>query len=461
MVDSSLKGLEHYILQMAHYLRLAGVDATLAEVQDCLKGLHLVGLEREPFYLTLRSCLVKRQRDWPVFERLFRHLFGSARLPETEGRAATGEAQRAEIAEGRGQQPDGQGGVTVSLLQAVRQPQQVRTEQLVAQAVDSIGELKQEYLENVEDAVQRAQVWLRWHMAVDQLERETDDQPDVLNDYHRQLDEIALALRLEVERRLRQLYGDEALAELMRQEDQDERDFGWLNHQQVAAIQRQIVTLARSMATRKSRRYRAGGRTQVDMRRTLQQAAAYAGVPVELRYRHRVPRKPELVLLCDVSGSVARYSNFMLQMVYAWQQSWRHVSSFVFVDDIAEVTGHFKLKDPVAAAREVAYMRGITRTGFSDFGRVFTIFRDQFGQSVSPRTTLVILGDARNNWRPAQAEALGDICSRAHRTLWFNPQPREQWYAGDSCLAAYQCYCQRLVEVRNLDQLRRAVRMLM
>lgn len=226
---------------------------------------------------------------------------------------------------------------------------------------------------------------------------------------------------------------------------------------EIAEIRRRISRLAQKLASKKSRRYRRAKKGRVDLRRTIGASVSTGGVPVCLKYRRRATGKPELVLLCDVSRSVALFSEFMLQLVYAIQHHFRAVRSFFFIDAVDEVTEYFRNNDFRDAIRESLEHANFAFRGFSDYGRVFSMFANIYLQEISRRSTLVILGDARNNGYPDDRRYLEIISNHVRRVLWLNPQPGEEWNREDSIMDIYAGYCTGVYECRNLVQLESVV----
>ena len=164
---------------------------------------------------------------------------------------------------------------------------------------------------------------------------------------------------------------------------------------------------------------------------------------------------PEIMVLADVSRSVADFSRFTLQLVYALSSQFGRVRSFVFVDAVDEVTEQLRDRAGVAEAmRALGTSTGITRfDGHSDYGHAFTEFWRRWGAEVTPRTTLIVLGDARNNHRASQSWVLGEVRRRARKVYWLNPEPVSSWDTGDSLMSEYAAFTHHTFECRNLDQL--------
>ena len=259
----------------------------------------------------------------------------------------------------------------------------------------------------------------------------------------------------EVRRRLVAERGPAAVARSVRRPLPEDVDFLHASREELAALQRSLRPLARRMAARLARRRRHGRHGRLDFRRTLRRSMSTGGVPADPRFRRPRPHKPEIMVLADVSGSVATFARFTLQLVHALAGEFSAVRSFVFIDGIDEVTQLFAGTDDMAAAlaRIHAEADVVAADGHSDYGRAFESFWARWGREVTPRTSVVILGDARNNYHAAHPWVLADIRRRARRLWWLNPEPRSYWDTGDSIVAEYAPHCDGVFECRNLRQL--------
>src|SRR5918997_1113960 len=193
----------------------------------------------------------------------------------------------------------------------------------------------------------------------------------------------------------------------------------------------------------------------IDVRRTMRASLETGGVPLRLKHRARRPRRPEIYLLCDVSTSVTSASVFFLSVVHALHDSFRKLRSFVFVERIAEVTDLFaRERSFEAVARAIATDAGVADvSGYTDYGRVWLEFLTEVVDDLDPRSTVIVLGDARTNGREPHARAFGRVAERAARTFWINPEPRLYWNYGDSVISAYEPYCDGVYECWSTRQL--------
>jgi uncharacterized protein with von Willebrand factor type A (vWA) domain len=223
----------------------------------------------------------------------------------------------------------------------------------------------------------------------------------------------------------------------------------------LAQVQRAIFRLKRRLATI-GHDPRQGGRGRtLDFRRTARASLQTGGVPLDLRYRPKRPRKPEIYVLCDVSSSVSSASTFFLSVVHALHDSFRKLRSFVFIERISEVTEHFLMERDFAAVSErITAAGGVADvSGYTDYGRVWSEFLDDVSADLGPRSTVIVLGDARTNGRPPGAGNFRAVAEQARRTFWLNPEPAAYWNYGDSAMAAYAPFCDGVFECWTTDQL--------
>ncbi len=266
-------------------------------------------------------------------------------------------------------------------------------------------------------------------------------------------------VRSEVLRRLIAERGVTDVARSMRTPLVEDIDLQHGTHEEIKAVERAVAPLARRLATRLAHRRRHGRRGRLDVRRTIRRSLAHGGAMLEPRFRPPRVGKPEIVLLCDVSGSMATFARFTLQLTHAIGGELANVRSFAFIDGIDEVTELFGPgadfeASLTAMASEADLVRG---DGHSDYGQVFEEFATRFGSVITPRTTLIITGDARSNFRDSGADTFSAIADPARAVLWLNPERQRYWNTGDSVMAAYADMCDEVEEVRTLAQLERFV----
>jgi uncharacterized protein with von Willebrand factor type A (vWA) domain len=193
---------------------------------------------------------------------------------------------------------------------------------------------------------------------------------------------------------------------------------------------------------------------RLDVRRTVRASLSSGGVPLTTVHKPHKPHKPELVVLCDVSGSVAAFAHFTVLLAFALREQFTKVRVFAFVDTCDEVTRFFdRDDDPVdALARLSREAELVWLDGHSDYGHSFEVFARRFPDAVTPKTSLLVLGDARNNYRAQALPTLRGIVRQARHAYWLNPEPRQYWGSGDSAATSYGDVLP-MVECRNAGQL--------
>ena len=239
----------------------------------------------------------------------------------------------------------------------------------------------------------------------------------------------------------------------------DELDLLHLSIAERDELRRVLQPLLRRLAVRIGHRRRLRSTGRVDVRRTIRRSLQFGGVPVDVVRRRRHPHRPDLVVLCDVSGSVAEFARFTFTLVNALHTEVRDVRSFAFVGGIAEVTDVFcEARFDIPVDRLVGRHGVVGLDGHSDYGAVFRQFDDEhLDEVIGRRTTLVIAGDARGNHRDAGVVAFARIAGRARRVLWLNPEPVAAWGRADSLIEEYRPSCTAVQEVRTLRQLADAI----
>lgn len=210
--------------------------------------------------------------------------------------------------------------------------------------------------------------------------------------------------------------------------------------EQLRQMRRVVAPLARTLATRLAARRRRARAGSIDLRKTLRKSMSTGGVPIDVVLAKPRPARPELVVLCDVSGSVAGFSHFTLLLVHALRQQFSRVRVFAFIDTTDEVTHMFGPEADLAVAiQRITRESGVYgRDGHSDYGNAFASFVQAFPNVLSPRTSLLVLGDGRTNYRNPEIELLTHMVTASRHAHWLNPEPKHLWGSGDSAVPRYQ-----------------------
>ena len=446
-------------------LRAAGLPVSTGEAIDAAAALcHSNLADREAVRAALAATLVKSSRYLDAFDTVFEVYFGLR--PPAPGSPGAAEQEAADDAVlgplgGKGGEAGG-GGAALgeALLQALVTGDPGLLAALARLAVRLLGGIQPGrplgaayYLYRVLRGVDAEQLRGR-------LRRAAQGEPGSLQRRlaEEDLEERFAAFRRALEAEIRRLLvadrGPAAVARALRRPLVEDADLTTATGAELAEIERALQPLARRLAVRLSRQRR-GGTGRLDVRRTLRAALSSGGVPADPRFRRPRRSKPDLVLLCDVSGSVATFARFTLQIVYALAAQFTRVQSFAFVDALDEVTGYFGPgADFAAGVRRVGNeARVVFFDGHSDYGRVFGQFAAGYLERLGPRTTVIITGDARTNYRDPNPAALDLIGRRSRALFWLNPERRGAWDSGDSVLSAYRPSCDGVHEVRTLRQL--------
>ncbi|MDP9434571.1 MAG: VWA domain-containing protein [Actinomycetota bacterium] len=451
-------------------LRTAGVPVPLSEVLDATRAMGAVDLrDREALRAAFAATVVKRPAHRRTFDKLF----------DLWWPAVTGEPSLTELTEddGRDVDPDAAAADERAFREALRDAlrdlllrgDEQALQRFAREVVGSVGRA---------DAQPGRQNWFAYRVLralspetltaslldallqgqergglAERVARQT------ITERIRQFTEMVEA---EVRRRLAEDRGAEQLSRTSVSPLADQVDFLRASRDDMAELRRQVFPLARRLATRLTARRRLGRAGRLDFRRTVRASLATGGVPVVTHHRPHKPHKPELVVLCDVSGSVAGFAHFTLMLAYALQEQFTKVRAFAFVDSVDEVTRFFRADGDIAdaLARMSSEASLVWFDGHSDYGHALEQFEERYPDAVGPRTSLLLLGDARNNYRATGTPTLKRLVARARHAYWLNPEPRAYWGSGDSATSAYGEVIE-MVEVRNAAQLQDFVQRLL
>jgi uncharacterized protein with von Willebrand factor type A (vWA) domain len=251
--------------------------------------------------------------------------------------------------------------------------------------------------------------------------------------------EFRRLVQAETARRGSEIRGREAAARTGVRRQAEQTDFLSASADTLADLRRRVAPLGRHLATRLAARRRRAHRGPIDMRRTLRRSMSTGGVPVNLVHRRPRPGRPELVLLCDVSGSVAGFSHFTMMLVQALREQFSRIRIFCFVDGCVEVTDLFSPGADLAGVLTQVHARPglLAWSGHSDYGRALERFAERWPDAVTERSSLLVLGDARTNHQDPALGVLAGIVARARHAHWLNPEPERQWGTGDSAAREY------------------------
>ena len=418
-------------------LREEGLAIGTAEILDSFAAVeHVPWSDRAQFREALAATLAKSQEDRHLFDRVFdRWFFRAAELEAIEREGIDGEA-------GDGNQNIGEAGdggeridvdeLIEMIRQAIADGDEAAMRDLAQLAVAAFGRRGQgSGVVGVD--VQR----IRRSLGLTTGSSGADGAAEDVEIDREGLRRFESHLRRELERKLIERTGKLPPARPLADLD---RALPTNPTQDLAAVHRSVTMLKRRLATLgNEHRGRRRGRV-VDVRRTMRASLETGGVPLTLRYRPKRPRRPEIYVLCDVSTSVTSASVFFLSVLHALHDSFRKLRSFVFIERISEVTETFEReRDFRKISERISQDGGVADiSGYTDYGRVWLEFLEEISADLDPRSTVIVLGDARTNGRDPHAAAFARLTERAGRTFWLNPEPRLYWNYGDSVMAAYE-----------------------
>ncbi|MHB8879546.1 MAG: VWA domain-containing protein [Myxococcaceae bacterium] len=455
--------MEARIVEFAEILRQNGLRVSTAEVNDAARAASEVGLADRPLFKSaLRATMCKREVDIEPFDKAFELVFtGAARTFEAIDASLLERLKEAGTLEG-----DELAMVIATvnrlfnqlspLAQAALAGDRAKLAQIFRTATLQLD------LSRMESPMQggffsrRLMAGAGGEKARTDLDALADElkargvSPGGVEIVSRHLGEalrkVEDAARREVDRqakaRIRRAGG--ALAD---------RAFHTLTREEVEKAESAVRKLAEKLKARLVRKARSKRRGSLNVRRTLRKNLTWGGVPMVPAFRTRRPERPEVVVLCDVSDSVRNASRMMLLFTYTLQSLFVRVRSFVFVSDVGEVTKYFKDAEVDEAIDLATAGKAISLHSNSNYGRAFASFaRDQLG-SISRRTTVMVIGDGRNNFNPANAWVLKDIKAKCKRLLWICSEDKRAWGFGDSEMPAYARHCHQVVTVQSLSDL--------
>jgi len=442
-------GLDGALISFAEDLRSEGVAVGTSEILDAFAGLAHVGWgDPHAFRETLATTIAKSPEDRRLFDLVFDRFFF---------RAAEAQAVRMQVSEPRAGSPGDALDLEElrrAIAQALRDGDESALRDLARLAIAALRRGEGSGVLGVDVQRIRRALGLR-------TEPQTGlpaDDPGHDGLAREQIRAFEQHLRRELEREL-----IERTATLPPKRPLSDLDRALPSGPvaDLAAVHRVVAQLKRRLATQGSELRGHQRHAHVDVRRTMRASLQTGGVPVQLRYRPRRPRRPEIIVLCDVSTSVTSASTFFLSVLHALHDSFRKLRSFVFIERISEVTEVFEReRDFRAASDAVSRDAGVADvSGYTDYGRVWTEFLAIVEDELHPRATVIVLGDARTNGRPPREDVFAQIAARAGRTFWLNPEPRLYWNYGDSVIAAYEQHCVAF-ECWRTDQLEEFVKAL-
>ena len=461
-------------IEFVEALRSAGLPVSLAEGLEAVEAIEALGLgERETLRAAYAATLVKRQNHRPGFDQVF-DLYFPALIGEGHDREK-GYSETFDRPDDDNSDADRLGLSGSDGPQALADFREALTTAMAMGDPDAMAMLAREAVQRFGLIRGRGPGEQRWS-SYNVMNRVSPDElvdkalaglldvstgSTVGNDdpaLRRLVEAQALAFEglvdTEVRRRAAEVRGPEHVARHTVRPAIEQVDFTSARKADLELMRREIQPLARRLATRLSREHHARTRGPLDFRRTVRASMSSGGVPIETRHKPKRPGRSDLVVLCDVSGSVANFASFTLMLVFALREQFNRVRAFTFVDEIHEVTDRFTTGgDPATTMADLAASaRYASLWGRTNYGRALTRFHEQYADALTPKTNLLVLGDARSNHTDLALPVVKDLVHAARRSWWLNPEHARNWNTGDSAAREYG-RLMPMVECRNLTQL--------
>ena len=463
--------MEDRIVEFANVLRRNGVRVSLSENMDAFRALGLVGI-RDPhlFRNALRTTLVKRASDVKPFEELFDFFF-----------LGIGEAIDAldrRIMEELGLTPEQFQHMLEQIQRLLKQMEGDLSELTRALLSGNHGELERLLREAASQEAEAGSLdsfrltpytRMAGRLQLDRVRTEVEGFKAMLQMLAEGGEDLQNVMRY-LDERMRDL--NRLLRELIQQEQRKhgvepsdysqrssfaDKSFSFYTEDDIRRMNEAVARLAQRLKNRLSVRRKKASRGRFNVKATLRRNLQYGGVPFHIELDRRKKTKPQVIILCDISDSVLNASRFMLQFVYSVQDLYAKVRSFVFVSDIGEVTKLFEEHEIHRAVETALKGEVIDVFSHSNFGRAFELFYKNYFAAVTGKTTVLIIGDGRNNYNRSNDWVLREIQQKAKQLIWLNPESRMTWGVGDSEMPRYVPYCDVAEECRNINQLYKVV----
>ena len=459
------------IVEFANVLRRNGVRVSLSENMDAFRALGLVGIgDPHLFRNALRSTLVKRASDIKPFEELFNFFFlgiGEAidaldrRIMEELGLTPQQFQQMLEQIQRLLKEMEGE---LSPLTRALLTGNRGELERLLREAASQEAEAA-----SLDSFRLTPYTRMAGRLQLDRVRTEVEGFKAMLQMLAEGGENLQNVMRY-LDERMRDL--NRLLREIIQQEQRKrgveptdysqrssfaDKSFSFYTEDDIRRMNEAVARLAQRLKNRLSVRRKKAARGRFNVKATLRTNMQYGGVPFHIELDRRKKTKPQVMILCDISDSVLNASRFMLQFVYSVQDLYAKVRSFVFVSDIGEVTKLFEEHEIHRAVETALKGEVIDVFSHSNFGRAFELFFKNHFVAVTSKTTVLIIGDGRNNYNRPNEWVLREIQQKAKQLIWLNPESRMTWGVGDSEMPRYAPYCDVAEECRNINQLYKVV----
>jgi uncharacterized protein with von Willebrand factor type A (vWA) domain len=453
--------MDKRIVEFIRTLRAAGVRISVAESADAMRAAEQIGIyERTDFRDALKTTLIKEKEDFKSFDHFFPLFFDTGAPPMFDMEQELTPDQQQMLRDAL-QSLMGDQQALQKLLDQLMKGQQFSQDQM-----DQAGQMTG--LPNADSMSQDPyyQRMMQRAMGLQQLQQLLEElremleamgmTPEAVDEIMEMMEGNADALS----EQLSKFVGANIAQNMAEQPPEEKPDlmntpFQYLGSEDIDTLRDEVKRLAARLRSRAALRQKRDKSGKPDPKSTIRNNLKYGGVPLEIKYRDR-HLKPRLVLICDISTSMRYCAEFMLSLIYELQDQVSKARSFIFIDDMHEISDYFRLFQPAEAIQSVLdeHRPGSYNTNLGNSLQTFT--HDSL-DALDSRTTIIILGDGRNNYNDPRIDIATDLQRRARRLIWFNPEPPQQWGTGDSDMHLYAPAADFVYQVRNMAQLVEAI----
>jgi uncharacterized protein len=448
------------ILNFVSCSRASGLRVSSSEVLDCVNQLELIDVLEEPMFKSvLRANFAKSRREQAHFDHIYHLFFHEMRSELSIPHSASLEELMEQAMDSLGEELnqdasfqavlDFMQGNPLAYLEEMRRLQSDMDGDAPAAMVNTFGPLVRRL--QIMSQINSIGNAIASFMAANRQTVHWEDRKAMTIHFDERLENARRMLREDPQ----PYNADQNLITNYEQHMNKlgERSFFSLTKREMEEMRDVVEQLVRKLKDTAQRRFSQHNRGVLDIKKTLRLSAKYQGVPIEIVYKHKPKRKGKIVTLCDVSGSVWTAAKFMLNMLYSLQDCFLQVRSFIFVDELEEVTKTFEKYEINVAVDKSLNEAGINYQASTDYGSTFRQFKREYMDILNKKTTLIIIGDGRTNYSNPEENILDEMREKCRRIIWLNPESLVFWNTGDSRMRTYQRYCNELRHCQNLNQL--------
>jgi hypothetical protein len=452
--------MQERIVKFIAALRGMGIRISLAESQDAFAAVDNLGVQdREAFRLSLRATLVKNMNDLEKFDELFPLFFGGSTQPPMMNLSEDLSSEEAQLIAEALRQFNQQ---LQDLLERLMEGDPLSQEEMERLA-KMVGMKQADDLKYQDWMARRLEQALRFDEVREALRQlmETVAQLGMDRDRQEQMQNLLRENMRGWQEQLQQFAGQriaENLSEIPRDERVDNlmnRPFNSLSEKDMLILREEVRRLAAILRSRVALRQKRAKSGVLDPKATIRANLKHFGVPIELKHKQKT-LKPKLVVICDISTSMRYCSELMLSLIYTLQDQVSKTHAFAFIDHLEFITPDFQGRQADEAIG-VVLQRMPPGYYSTDLGYALFNFSGDFMDKIDSRTSLIMVGDGRNNYNNPQIDIFKKMARRAHRTVWINPEPQIQWGTGDSDMRQYAPHCDDIIRAGTLTELTKAV----